>query len=100
VSDEVSTGELYRGLQEIKAALVPHGEYEEHRRHVGHRLDELDKEIEAERHAREAAFAELRAQQIAARQAAKGAMYACIGAIVAALFVAAITAWVAGKGGH
>jgi hypothetical protein len=114
LSDEVSTGELYRGLQEIKTAvgrLVSHDQFDESQRHVMHRLAEHDREIEAERHAREAAIdAEQKAREAAvekihteraaARQANRAAFLACIGAIVAAIAVAAVLAWVSGKGGH
>ncbi len=112
--DEVSTGELSRAIAELKGivqALVGVREYEEFQRHVSHRLGEHDRDIESERHAREtaidaeqkareAAVEKIHAEHAARGQANRAAILACLGAIVAAIVVAAVLAWASGKGGH
>lgn len=114
MSDEVSTGELSRAIAELKGivqALVSQREYAEFQRHVTHRLGEHDRDIEGERHAREtaiegeqkareAALEKLHNERAATQQTNRAAFLACVGGILGALVVAAVVAWVSGKGGH
>lgn len=58
MADEVSTGELGRRLDEVLRTvrdLPGRGEYNEYQRHSEHRFTEIERDLERERVAREAA---------------------------------------------
>ncbi|HEY9367573.1 hypothetical protein [Streptomyces sp.] len=58
MADEVSTGELARRIDEVKGilqGLVSRPEYSSDQRHVEHRFTEIERDIEVEKAAREAA---------------------------------------------
>lgn len=103
MSDEPSNGELGRRIDVLTtmvANLVGTREYEEFRRTVYRRFDEHDKDIAAEREAREKGFAEIRAEQSAGRQISKNARLTALGTLAAGVVLAVLTTWAHLGGGH
>lgn len=63
--DEVSLGELARRMDELKVMLrdlVSRGEYATDQRHIERRFGELERDLEVERQARQAADKEIKEQ--------------------------------------
>lgn len=70
MSDEISTGELARRLDEfarLLQGLVSRVEYTEYQRHVEHRFTELEHDILEKRHAHDEDMREIRAELNAVR---------------------------------
>lgn len=113
MSDEPSLGELRRRYNELRAVVddMPgRREYAEFQNYVNHRFSEQATDVVEERHAREeavkeakaeaaAAVAGLRAEAESKRNIGRTGFFAMLGTLLAALAVEAVNAWLR-AGGH
>jgi hypothetical protein len=90
VADEQpSNGHLARRLDRIEDLLVSRNELTLSLEHLQSQIRDLKDDIKA-----------LHTERAAKGSANRAAFLACVGGILGALVVAAVLAWVTGKGGH
>ena len=87
--DEVSIGELARRFDRIEQLLVSRNELTLALEHLQSQLADLKDEVK-----------ELRAEKSTTSQGNRAVFLGAVSAVIVAIVVAAVSAWVTGKGGH